>query len=193
MYYDGPHPTCPKCDSLLNVIRPSPGLLYVFCCRESTNENCKNCDYGHDNKKLSAETHEEEYLETRIKAKIAEKDRRQEVYRESMDVLKTEIKNLLRQKKASELGEPDVSDHAALRYLERFKDLDVKDLKEEILTDEVRALIKANPSGQHGVRFEGKKFRIRVDGNVIVTIIPGWDSPKPKNKKPKKRKNERYN
>jgi len=60
-----------------------------------------------------------------------------------------------------------VTDHAALRYLQRFKGLDLRKLEKEILSGGVREklkLVKNGPVQANGILFE-------IKSGVIVTIV----------------------
>lgn len=81
---------------------------------------------------------------------------------------KTKIVQSLKQKMASaNTGKPMITDHAIVRYLERVKGMNIKDLEKEILNDATIDLVN---------KFEGvgtfpcEGFRIVVKNNVVVTI-----------------------
>lgn len=63
-------------------------------------------------------------------------------------------------------GTIGVSDHALLRYLERKYNLNMAELKSEILTPDRAAAIKA---GAKKISVDGIRFHIK--GNTIVTTI----------------------
>ena len=79
--------------------------------------------------------------------------------------VRTEILNLQTTLSSSS---PDigVSDHAVLRYLEKKFNLDIKSIRDEILTPMVRDSIK---SGAISVNTCGMKFK--VSDKTIVTVI----------------------
>lgn len=58
---------------------------------------------------------------------------------------------------------PKVSDHAVLRYLERKYNLNVKDIKQEMLSKEVRQIIKL---GATNVSIDGVKYCIAENGTI---------------------------
>ena len=59
-----------------------------------------------------------------------------------------------------------VSDHAIVRYLERFKDVDIMSVRKEILTPEIVSAIRAGASTVH---LNGAVFK--VTNGVITTIM----------------------
>ncbi len=61
---------------------------------------------------------------------------------------------------------PCVSDHAALRFIERVHGIDVPSIKEQILSP---VAVMAIESGASSVTIDGVKFRI--SGNTITTVI----------------------
>ena len=63
---------------------------------------------------------------------------------------------------------PKVSEHALLRYLERFYELDLPKLRAEILTPEVCGQIAA---GAATVMVQGHRAAVAPDG-TILTILP---------------------
>lgn len=67
---------------------------------------------------------------------------------------------------------PSVSDHAVLRYLERIMGVDVEAIRAGLLTNDVKAAIRA---GATSVTIEGVKFR--VVGSKIVTVVETARSP----------------
>jgi hypothetical protein len=79
--------------------------------------------------------------------------------------VRTEILNLQAELSSSS---PDigVSDHAVLRYLEKKFNLDIKSIRDEILTPMVRDCIKA---GAISVNTCGMKFK--VSDKTITTVI----------------------
>lgn len=61
---------------------------------------------------------------------------------------------------------PVVSEHALLRYFERVYKVDLDEIRNEILTAEVRAFIDMFPSG----KIPSKDCRLVVKNRTIVTI-----------------------
>lgn len=61
---------------------------------------------------------------------------------------------------------PFVSDHAVLRYLERKKGMNIKKIRNEILTPDVESAIRA---GALSITIDGMKFAII--NKVITTCI----------------------
>jgi len=70
---------------------------------------------------------------------------------------------------------PAVSDHAMLRYFERFYELDIDALKREIMPPEIAAQIAA---GAVTVNVRGHKAP--VENGVIKTILPKEGEIKPR-------------
>lgn len=62
--------------------------------------------------------------------------------------------------------EPRVSDHAMLRLLERVGGFDVEKLRQQVLSPERKAAIKA---GASSIRFD--KHRLIVKGGTVVTVL----------------------
>jgi len=63
--------------------------------------------------------------------------------------------------------EPIVSEHAIIRYLERVQKIDIEQIKKEILTVKIKALIDTLRSG----RFSEKNFIVQVKNRVVTTIL----------------------
>lgn len=63
---------------------------------------------------------------------------------------------------------PKVSDHAVLRYLERKYNLNVKDIKQEMLTKEVRQAIKV---GATRVFIDGVQYCIAENGTIQTVWV----------------------
>ena len=64
--------------------------------------------------------------------------------------------------------DPIVSEHALIRYLERAMDLDLEQLKSEILTPEVTKQIKIMGNGKFPL---GNGLRVVVKDNVVTTVV----------------------
>ncbi|PMR71802.1 hypothetical protein [Billgrantia endophytica] len=62
-----------------------------------------------------------------------------------------------------------VSDHSLIRYLERVKGLDIEALRQEIVTDEMKALYKKLGDGKYPIEQEGGKAVIK--NGIIVSIV----------------------
>lgn len=71
--------------------------------------------------------------------------------------------------KTSKSDELIVSDHSLIRYLERVKGLDIEALRQEIVTDELKALYKQLGDGKYPIQQEGGRAVVK-DG-VIVSIV----------------------
>jgi chromosome segregation ATPase len=59
-----------------------------------------------------------------------------------------------------------VSDHAVLRFIERYTDINIEDLKKSILTDSNKKMIGAIGDGKYPIN----GFTATVKNNIIVTI-----------------------
>lgn len=62
---------------------------------------------------------------------------------------------------------PQVSDHALVRYLERVKNINIEDIKKEILTPEREEYIR---TGATAINCDGVEFIISRDGTVVTCI-----------------------
>ena len=61
-----------------------------------------------------------------------------------------------------------ISEHAILRYIERAMGLNLEQIKQEILSDKVKAQIFTLGSGKYPI---GNKLKAVVKDNTIVTIV----------------------
>jgi uncharacterized protein (DUF2344 family) len=64
--------------------------------------------------------------------------------------------------------EPTVSEHAVLRYLERYEGICVEDIKNHILSDTLKALITKLGSGKYPL---GDGHSVVVKNKCIVSVI----------------------
>ena len=85
-----------------------------------------------------------------------------------------------------------ISDHAILRYLERHYNLDMDEIKKEILPDKIKALVEAGAT-----RYTVNGMEFRIDGGVIVTAVQRSENFQTNHKKhnsnnKKKRSNPYY-
>ena len=62
-----------------------------------------------------------------------------------------------------------ITDHAVLRYLERVKGLDLKEVRRELLPVEIEKQIRA--VGCAGVYPVFKSHKLRVRDNTIITVL----------------------
>lgn len=111
-------------------------------------------------------------LETKLKKLVGLR----EIVKKDLDAKQLESKQLLNQinqvkREISNLSNdktPIISEHAILRYLERVKGLNIKEVENEILTEDVLKLIDTlGPNGTYPV----DNFRIVLKNNVITTIV----------------------
>ena len=79
------------------------------------------------------------------------------------------MQSIEKQIKELSAADPLVSEHALLRYLERAKGIDIEQLRAEVLTPELVAMIKTIKSGK--VPMPGG-LRAIVKNSVVVTIEP---------------------
>lgn len=77
------------------------------------------------------------------------------------------IANLNKQIRDISKTETIITEHAMLRYVERVLNIDLDEIKEAILTDEIKNQIKI--LGVNG-KFSNKNFRVVVKDNKVVTI-----------------------
>lgn len=92
----------------------------------------------------------------------AETEQERDEIRKKLSVSETELRNL-----HSPDGEPVVSEHAVLRYLERVQGLDIEAIKDEILAgrrEQIRKLNSCNIKMPNG-------SKMVVRGRVVVTIL----------------------
>lgn len=97
-----------------------------------------------------------------IQMELVNKTKDLETKKKSIQVLKKKIDEIMPS------DNPSVSDHAIVRYLERVKGLNIKDIEKEILTDDVIKLI--NVLGISGTYPSKGGFSIVMKNNNVVTI-----------------------
>ena len=65
-------------------------------------------------------------------------------------------------------GQLIVSEHAILRYLERIKGIDIEEIKNAILTENLKNMVSTlGISGTYPV----EDFRVKLKDGVIITVI----------------------
>lgn len=83
-----------------------------------------------------------------------------------------DIKNT--QKKIDEIKQAGsqliITDHAILRYLERVKGINVEEIKEEIITPEIKNII-ATLGSSSGTYPSGTGYSVVLKKNTVVTVI----------------------
>ena len=91
-----------------------------------------------------------------------------QVAQSTKDKAKSLRDKLAEQIKAFEANhkEPVVTEHALLRYFERVYKVDLEEIKNEILSDDVKAFINKFQSG----KIPAKGCRLIVKDRVVVTI-----------------------
>lgn len=112
--------------------------------------------------------HDLKQLQTR-KAKLVAELARLDVERRETAKAYDETANKLRlieQEINNFAKEPVISEHALLRYIEREMGFDLEAIKNDILTSERKAMIKAMGNGKYPIG----KFRAVVKDMVIVSI-----------------------
>lgn len=110
-----------------------------------------------------------------LKAERAEIDTRiRMLERERSDIL-TEVAKRVRRMEM----QPQVSDHALVRFIERVHGIDLSSIKAHILTPRIVESVRA---GASAVVVDGVKFIVR--GGVLVTVVT---NDKPKNRPPRYR------
>jgi hypothetical protein len=77
------------------------------------------------------------------------------------------LRKIIQQLSALKIKEPTVTDHAVLRYLERFRGINLEEIREEILTDERKEMILELGTIKLPL---GENHRIIVKDGVVVTI-----------------------
>ena len=63
-----------------------------------------------------------------------------------------------------------VSEHSFLRYFERVLDYNLEEIKDQILTQEIKDQHSELESGSYPNEINGKKFKLLIRNNVVVTI-----------------------
>lgn len=109
----------------------------------------------------------------RIEGAIGEAERVLQDFRSMFGQIRSEL-----QRRLKPAPEPRVTDHALLRYIERVMEVDVEQLRENILTDNIKNALKA---GATGVKVDGICF-IAKEG-VLVTVLDKTMRPKRKTKR----------
>ena len=85
-----------------------------------------------------------------------------------IDNIRTQIENI-------QSREITISEHAILRYLERVKMIDIKNIPGEIITDDLKEMVeKLGGSGVFPIKDKG--FSVRMKNHSIITIITGKDN-----------------
>lgn len=80
-----------------------------------------------------------------------------------------EVNNLKKEiAKYQAKGEPIVSEHALLRYLERVEKLDLEEYKNLILDEEILRQIEI--LGTSGTFLNSKGFKVVMKNNVVITV-----------------------
>ena len=113
--------------------------------------------------------HKLKQLQTRKKKLEAELERLDVERKESArayDIVAGKIK-AIKDEISNHLIEPVVSEHALLRYIERKMDFDLDEIKKEILTDDLKIMIKKLGNGKYPI-VNGKAV---VKEGVIISIV----------------------
>lgn len=114
-------------------------------------------------------------LETRYKKLLAECDVLQKdisEIEEEMDKKANQATSLSKQIQKLKDKNKDiiVSEHALLRYLERSMNIDLDDVRDKILTDEIKDLVEAlGDSGTYPIN--GSNCRAKIVDRTIVTVL----------------------
>ena len=103
-------------------------------------------------------------LESEIKFLKQEMEEKQGDYHKARLQLK-DIKYEIGQLKDKDIV---VSEHAMLRYLERAMGLDLDDIKQAILTEEIKAYVGKLGNGKYPI---GNGLRVVVKDNVVVSVV----------------------
>ncbi|HEY7866793.1 MAG TPA: hypothetical protein VIC51_12410 [Psychromonas sp.] len=96
-----------------------------------------------------------------IRIEISEKQKAYNQKVKEVNILKDQIN------KYKHSGEPIVSEHALLRYMERVLGIDLDEYRKKILSDNV--LKQVNTLGGNGT-FANDGFQVVMKDNVVVTI-----------------------
>lgn len=103
-------------------------------------------------------------LESEEKRLKEERDTAEQARKQCANQLAS-VRNAIQEMIAKE-RDPVITEHAMLRYFERILGFNLDEVKKEILTDDLKALVKKLGDGKYTIG--GKKMIVR--GNVIVTI-----------------------
>ena len=82
-------------------------------------------------------------------------------------LVKKEIDDINNQIKKMTNSELNISEHAILRYLERVQNINIEEIKKEILTEELKLRFKTLGNGTYVVN--GISYKIH-NGNIVTTI-----------------------
>jgi len=99
-----------------------------------------------------------------VKEDMVSKQRDYEAKQNSIKALKEKIANLSKKGK----GKVGVSEHAIVRYFERVKGFNIDDIKDEILNEEVLALLDV--LGDSG-KFPLGEHQIIMKNGTVTTIV----------------------
>lgn len=85
-----------------------------------------------------------------------------------LDKIKDIKKQLEKLKKKNQPAEITISDHALIRYMERILGADVKELKNKLITDNLKNQVSTlGPNGT----YSAGEYKVILKNNVVVTII----------------------
>lgn len=82
--------------------------------------------------------------------------------------VRTKLDKINAELKRAEQGPPTISEHAILRYLERKYELDIEEVKKEMVTDKTLALVSQLGDGKYPIDGGGK---LVIKNNVAVSVI----------------------
>lgn len=104
---------------------------------------------------------------TKLQAEVSRLDTERKAAQKAHSEAQRELKRLDGEILRSTSGEPIVSEHAMLRYIERVMGINLECVQNEILTDQRKALIKQLGSG----RYQMGDHTIVVKDNIVVSIL----------------------
>ena len=84
--------------------------------------------------------------------------------KKQINILINNIKKL----ELQESQELNVTEHALLRYCERVLGINIEEIKEELLSDNIKNLV--NTLGSTGV-YPYKEFKLKIINNSIITLL----------------------
>jgi len=82
--------------------------------------------------------------------------------------IKERIKKLSEEQKSITKSDPVVSEHATLRYLERAGYITMKEIQEQIMTNDLMVKIKAMGDGKYGIQ---NGLTAVVKNNTVITVV----------------------
>ena len=106
----------------------------------------------------------------KLKVKIKEFESNINTITKELGELKHRLNSLNQKIKQITTDKIIISEHAILRYFERVSNINIDDIKKNILPQSAINQIKILGDGKYPVKFMDNSFSIIVKGNTVVTI-----------------------